>query len=491
MKQRIIILCLIYLVLVINTLAQQIDFSINLTTDGGVHTNISSVTDKEGNIFVAGGTRENLKTTQKAYQKKYNGHSNWAGGDIFLMKFSPEGELIYSTYIGSTGSEYYCEQIALDDYGNIYVGFTTTSTDLPVSEKAVQKKHNGVHDHYITKFNNDCEYLSSTYFGGSGNDHWTNLVIKNDILYLFGNTMSLDFPTTKGAFQEKYKELSKPDSNQQFQVTDVSVTAFSLDLDKVLFSTCLGGENRDAIGSYCVDENGNVIIAGQTWSADFPTTEKCFDTSLTGSKDCFITMLNHDLSEVKYSTFFGGDSSEIVSKIIPGESNSVILTGLTNSRNFPVTQDALNKKYLGGKYDDFIMKFDLNSSKLLYSTFMGGSDDDNGLKITQTPDKQKFVLLGSTKSNDFPITADSFDPTYNKGKDFILLVLDNTLKNVQYSTFIGGSKNEGFTHLNLINNNELILTGKTTSPDFYVTKKHVESDSTGVWFLMKMDISKN
>jgi len=168
--KKLIITFLLFIGIGTYTFAQKVDFSINLANDGKVHTNNSTVIDKDGNIFVAGGTRDGLMVTEDAFQKKYNGDSGGrTGGDIYLMKLSPEGELIYSTYIGGSQDEAYCNQIVMDDDGNVYVGFTTDSKDLPVSNDAYQKLNNGAmddNDHYIIKFSNDCKYISSTYLGG-------------------------------------------------------------------------------------------------------------------------------------------------------------------------------------------------------------------------------------------------------------------------------------------------------------------------------------
>lgn len=130
---------LLYWVLASGISAQKLVFSGYMAPSGGVHTSTPAVVDKDGNIFVAGGAREGLKVTSDAFQKNYNGHTldDWAGGDAFLMKLSPAGELLYSTYIGGSGSEYYCLQIAIDDLGNVYVGFTTDSKDLPAEWKTI------------------------------------------------------------------------------------------------------------------------------------------------------------------------------------------------------------------------------------------------------------------------------------------------------------------------------------------------------------------
>lgn len=282
--RTIIITSLLFMGIITSTFAQKIDFSGYLASGGGVHTSTPSVVDKNGNIFVSGGTRDKLKVTGDAFQKNYSGHTkdDITGGDAFLMKLSPEGDLIYSTYIGGSGSEYYCLQMALDDFGNVYVGFTTDSKDLPVSDNAYQKTIKGENDHYIIKFSNDCKYIASTYLGGSGGDHWTRLSVNKKSLYLIGKTKSQDYPTTKDVFQKEYDNSAPPDSNNRYIAGDITITALSLNLDKVLYSTYLGGNSMDFIKSFSFGLNGELILAGQTFSENFPTTKNAYQNTRAG-----------------------------------------------------------------------------------------------------------------------------------------------------------------------------------------------------------------
>jgi hypothetical protein len=397
MKDKLIITVLLFIGIVSNNFAQKIDFSSYLASGGGVHTSTPSVVDKNGNIFVAGGTRDGLKVTNDAFQKSYNGHAkdDMAGGDAFLMKLSPNGEIIYSTYIGGSGSEFYCLQITLDDFGNVYVGFTSDSPDLPVSNNAYQKSKKGDNDHYVIKFSNDCRYIASTYLGGSGSDHWTRLAVHNNALYLFGKTKSLDFPTTPKAIQKEYDNSVPPDSNHRYEVGDITITTLSLNLEKILYSTYLGGKSLDYIRSCSFDLDGKIILAGQTYSDNFPTTKNAYQKSMSGRQEGFFTIINDNLSKIYYSTFIGGDSADQVNSIIVEDANNIILTGQTKSPNFPITSDAVNGKYIGGNADGFIMKFNLKSNKPAYSSFIGGSKTD-WLNYVAKTDKQKYVLVGST-----------------------------------------------------------------------------------------------
>ena len=477
---------------VFNNIAQKIDFSTYLASSGAVHTSTPSVTDKNGNIFVAGGTREGLKVTNDAIQKNYNGHTpdDWAGGDAFLMKISPEGELLYSTYIGGSGSEYYCLQIAIDDFGNVYVGFTTDSKDLPVSGNACQKSIKGENDHYIIKFSNDCKYIASTYLGGSGGDHWTRLSVNKKRLYLMGKTKSHDYPTTKGSFQKEYDNSAPPDSTNRYIVGDITISTLSLNLDKVLYSTYLGGNSMDYIKSCSFGLNGEIMLAGQTFSENFPTTKNAYQKSKAGKEDGFLTILNQKLSKIKYSTFIGGDSTDQVNYIFQEDADNIILAGETKSPDFPVTSDAISKKYFGGNADGFITKFNLKSNKPVYSTFIGGERTDQLRYIAKT-EMQKIVLVGTSASKDFPVTKDALDQSIDAGLDLVVLILDKTLKTIEYSTFGGGAKQRIMDPIiNYVKGGKLIITSMCVTPDFHATFRYVEPDKSWTNCIWKFDLNE-
>ncbi|MDP1817241.1 MAG: SBBP repeat-containing protein [Leadbetterella sp.] len=491
MKTKIFITVLLFVFIGSNSFAQKVDFSSYLASGGGVHTSTPSVVDKNGNIFVAGGTREGLKVTSDAFQKNYKGQTenDATGGDAFLMKLSPKGELIYSTYLGGSGSEYYCLQMTIDDLGNVYVGFTTDSKDLPVSDNAYQKLNKGENDHYIIKFSNDCKYIASTYLGGSGGDHWTRLAVHKNTLYLFGKTKSHDFPATHGVFQKVYDNSAPPDSNHRWLVGDITITALSLSLDKVLCSTYLGGNSLDFIKSYSFGLDGKIILAGQTYSYNFPTTKNAYQKSMVGKEDGFLTIINKNLSKIYYSTFIGGDSTDQVNSIIVEDANNIVLAGQTKSPNFPITSDALYKKYIGGNSDGFIMKFNLTTNNPAYSSYIGGAKTDWLNYIAQT-DEQKYVLVCTSSSIDFPVTKNALYKSISSGMDLVILLLDKTLKNIEYSTYGGGSKQRIMDpSVNYIKGGKLLISSMCISPDFPVTLKYTEPDNTWTNCMWKFDLN--
>lgn len=485
-------ICTLTLFLVLTFLssfyAQQIDFSINLSCDGGVHTNNSSALDKEGNIFVVGGTRDGLQVTDDAFQTEYQGDSGGrAGGDIYLMKLSPEGELLYSTYIGGSQDEYYCNQITIDEKGNVYVGFTTDSQDLPVSQDAYQKTNNGENDHYIIKFSNDCKYIASTYLGGSDSDHWTRLGVNNNILYLVACTKSEDFPTTDGVIQPKYNVWGGTDEDKKWMEKDITITALSLDLDEIYYSTYLGGSNYENVNSFSFDETGRIILAGNTKSDDFPTSQECYDNTYGGDYDGFVTILNPDLSKIEYSTFIGTDKSDQIQSITVIDLNNIILVGDTQSADFPVTSNGI-KQNLDGVQDGFIVKIDIGKNELVYSSFIGGSSGDSIKEIEQA-DEHSYSLVVRTGSADFPVTEDALYGSLIGGSDLVIVKLDKTLENILYSSYLGGTKHEYMVKTSSNGSGDLIITFTSNSEDFPATIKYADKDSTNMNTLVKFDMN--
>jgi hypothetical protein len=382
----------------------------------------------------------------------------------------------------------------MDESGNVYIGFTTYSKDLPVSPNAVQKKHKNGRDYFVIKFSNDCRYLASSYLGGSKDDSSPRLAINNNLLYLIGNSQSEDFPVTKRVVQDKFKKNPKAAPDQQWRVQDLTITALSFNLEKIVYSTYLGGGSYESVPSFSFDKKGNVVLFGTTNSDDFPSTKNAYDRSLNGKSDGFLTILTPNLSKIVYSTFIGGKEDDHIGFLCNDDSGNLILTGSTKSADFPITRGALNTELVGEK-DGFIIKMKPDIGGLIYSSFLGGTGDDAFSFVAQTGTGQ-FVLLGETKSKDFPITDNALDKTqngpvlktysseyfsvtedeiyYQGEEDLALMILDKSLKKIKYSTFIGGARDDawqGMVTANLIKGDRLYISTLTTSHDFPTTHR--------------------
>jgi hypothetical protein len=244
----------------------------------------------------------------------------------------------------------------------------------------------------------------------------------------------------------------------------------------------------DFIRSCSFGSDGEIILAGQTFSENFPTTKNAYQKSKAGKEDGFLTILNQKLSMINYSTYIGGDSTDVVNYIFLEDADNIILAGETKSPNFPITSNAISKQYNGGNADGFITRFNLKSNKPVYSTFIGGSRTDQ-LRYVAKTEKQKIVLVGTSASKDFPITKDALDQTIEGGMDIAITILDKSLKNIEYSTFGGGSKQRIMDPVvNLLKEGKLIITSMCVTPDFPATFKNAEPDQSWTNCIWKFDL---
>jgi len=299
--------------------------------------------------------------------------------------------LAYSTYLGSNGGEdgYH---IDVDAKGNAYVTGATASTDFP-SKNPLQPTSGGNMDAFVTKLNQQGSALVySTYLGGSAPD--TSFSIAVDAkgnAYVTGYTNSSDFPT-KNPLQ------ASSGNNGNTFVADAFVAKLNPQGSALIYSTYLGGSNADESESIAIDTNFNAYIAGVTNSTNFPTKNP-LQPNIGGAQDAFVAKLNRQGSALVYSTYLGGSQYDNSSSIAVDAKGSAYLKGYTRSTNFP-TKNAL-QSISGGSYDNFVAKLNQQGSALVYSTYFGGSGVELGNGIAVDANGNTYVT-GSTTSTDFP-----------------------------------------------------------------------------------------
>ncbi len=351
--------------------------------------------DGSGNAYVTGYTEStDFPTTSGAFDTSHNG-----GDDAFITKLNSTGSVLsYSTYLGGSDNDW-CDGIAVDGSGNAYVTGGAYSSDFPAA-----LEHQGSSDAFITKVNSTgSALLYSLFRGGSGQDVGLGIAIDDaGSAYITGDTRSVDFPTTLGAYDTGLN------GNYDVFITKVNSTCTA-----VLYSTYLGGSHEDRAEGIAIDVSGNVYVTGYTYSPDFPTTPGAYDTSNGGSDDAFITKLNSAGSALAYSTFLGGSGWDEGRGIAIDEAGNAYITGATNTSDFPTTSGAFDTSHNGGD-DAFITKLNSTGSALSYSTFLGGNSNDWGDGIEIDGDGNVYVT-GETSSADFPTTPEAYDTSYNGG----------------------------------------------------------------------------
>jgi len=241
----------------------------------------------------------------------------------------------------------------------------------------------------------------------------------------------------------------------------------------ITYSTYLGGSGDEFSIWSDIDRAGNFYVTGFTNSPDFPTTGGVFQPTFAGGDgDAFVAKLNRSGSGLVWSTYLGGDASDVGIGLDVDRHGNVVVTGETSSTGFPTTPGAFQRTFAGGPTDAFVTKLNAKGSGLLFSTFLGGQGGegfDAGF-ISFFDRAGNVHVEGDTGSPDFPTTPGSFQPTFGggPGDGFVVKLRPNGARLV-YSTFVGGSGADGAHDGELDKKGSFYLDGFTDSTDFPTT----------------------
>ncbi len=246
-----------------------------------------------------------------------------------------------------------------------------------------------------------------------------------------------------------------------FQVENYAVNA-PLVIDPTLtYSTYLGGRGDDEASDVAVDDAGNVYVVGSTTSLNFPTTNPQ-QSNLAGDVDTFITKLN-SAGAIVYSTYLGGRSADLGWGIAVDAAGNAYVVGITASFNFP-TVNSVQSIHGGGLNDAFVAKLDATGSALLYSTYLGGSGEEQGLAIAVDPLGNAYVG-GRTTSTNF-LRVNALQGTIGGGEDGFITKLSSTGTSIGYSTYLGGKGDDLVRGIAVDGTGSAYVTGRTSSTNF-------------------------
>lgn len=419
--------------------------------------------DGSGNTYITGTTySSSFPVTAGVYDDSQDG--NW---DVFVSKLNAAGSsLLYSTFLGGTSVDQ-GYGIAVDESGNAYVTGHTYSASFPVTPGACDESHNGYSDIFLSKLNaTGNSLLYSTFLGGNHYDWGYGLVLDGSgNAHITGWTSSPSFPVTPGAYDESHNGGN-----------DVFVSKLNSTGSSLIYSTFLGtsgGENGEAIAR---DESGNVYITGSA-SSSFPVTSGAFDESHNGGMDVFVSKLNATGSALLYSTLIGGSNDDAGRGIALDRSGNMLLTGATYSSSFPFTPGAYDEKHNGG-WDIFVSKLNATGNSLLYSTFLGGGNSDEGKAIAMDGNGNAYVT-GFTYSSSFPVTPGAFDESHNGYSDVFMSTLNAMGNSLLYSTFLGGNSYDCAAGIVLDGSGNVHIAGTTYSRWFPVTPDAYDKSYNG------------
>jgi hypothetical protein len=360
---------------------------------GGVDEGTAIAVDGAGNAYVTG-TSDSDGVGRFGDPFPTTDGTTFPGG-IFVTKLNPAGSaLVYSTFLGPGNAL----AIAVDAAGNAYVTGFTSFDDFPTTPGAFQITFRGGgffdSDAFVTKLNATGSVLEySTFLGGSSGDEARGIAVDAaGNAYVTGVTGSTDFPTTSGAVDTTRRG-----------VADTFVAKLDPTGSALVYSTFLGHRDSDEGRAIAVDAAGSAYVTGSaaTDEIPFPTTPGALPCTFSGRRGAFVTKLSPAGSALVYSACLGGSGVNRGSGIAVDAAGNTYVTGSTTSSDFPTTDGAFQIT-IGGFRDAFVTKLNADGSALVYSTFLGGSDDDDGFAIAVDAAGSAYVT-GNAFSDDFPI----------------------------------------------------------------------------------------
>ncbi|MBI3593710.1 MAG: SBBP repeat-containing protein [Nitrospirae bacterium] len=415
--------------------------------------------DAGGNIYVTGATTSTVfPLAGHPFQFRLGGIG--VHQDAFVAKFNSTGTaLVYSSYLGGSADDYGAS-ISVDSAGNAYVTGITSSTDFPMASPVQGTYGGGYSDAFIAKINSTgYSLIYSTYLGGNDDDDATGIAIDSSgNAYVTGETRSLNFPTVN-PFQAQYGG----------GILDAFVTKINAAGTALDYSTYLGGSDYDDAHSIAIDASGNAFVSGETKSVNFPITSRHIQDQIGGNFDAFLTELDAAGSAEIYSTFLGGSDYDIGWHIVLDGAHNIYMTGSTRSTNFPLAGTSFQGTF-GGGTDVFVAKihpFDSSGSDLIYSTYLGGSGEDNGYGIG-VDDAGNAYVTGGTSSSNFPIAGLPIQHTLT-GEAVFVAKLNADASALGYATFLGGSYQDFGSSIAVDSAGNAYLTGGTSATNFSLT----------------------
>jgi hypothetical protein len=436
--------------------------------------------DSTEKVYV-GGT-----TTSATTFPEPDGKQNGPGGgatDFFIAKIDPAASgansLVYLTFLGGSGDEA-GGQIAVDGSGNVAIMGTTTSTDFPVTDAS--KRTSGSNDLAISEIGpSGSSLIFSTLLGGSGAEATQNAggiaFDKSANIFIASDTTSSDLTATPGAFHAAYGGGTSDGLLAVFRPSATPPTPH------LKYCTYLGINAQVGVGGVAVDGGGNAYIAGFTSNpgASFLALNGFQSVYGGGPSDGFLMKIRPSgtgAGDLAYGTFLGGAALDKALAVTVGTAMpaTAYVTGATASKNFPMNgTNAGPQTSLKGTVNAFFAAVAQDATtvtSLIYSTYLGGSQSDQGQSVAVTAGNAAYVA-GKTTSYDFPWLG-NFQP-FNGDEDAFIAKLDPTAAGVAsliYASPLGGTAPAGVTAVaegNAIvadSTGHLYLAGRTTAADF-------------------------
>jgi hypothetical protein len=429
----------------LNPTGTELEFATYLTGDSSCELEGLAVDSANEPVVVGSTFGGGFPTTTGAYQTKQpvGGSSD----NAFVSKLSADGSsLVFSTLLGGNYQDG-ANAVALDSHGNVFVTGFVTSLDFPTTTGAFQKTLKGAEAAFAAEFDpTGSKLMYSTLLGGSESDEGLGIAVDSSgYAYVCGKATSTDFPVTSGAYQK----TNKTEKSTTAFVTKVNSTGTGL-----VYSTYLGGSSNDVANGLAVDTLDRATVVGATYSTDFPITAGAFQSKNMGAAQKegtgFVTMLNASGSALVESTYLGGSGFTDVNAVTFNSSGYPVVTGFTETIDFPVTAGAYQSSTVG--VGAFVTEIKSGAGSLAYSSAFGPGPDSVGVCINPSG---QAVIAGGVEEANIPVTSGAYQTQGDPYADGFVACLsltpqsgNNLIDFTIQPSVLGGQYATGFATLN-------------------------------------------
>jgi hypothetical protein len=399
---------------------------------GSSHDQVFAVAiDNQGRYVVGGDTlSSDLPTTPGAW-------TDAGESDGFVAVIDQAGPtLVYSSYLGGFWEDH-LKDLAVGTDGSIAITGITSSSDFPTTPGAFDTTYNHgtpfSWDGFVTRMLGDGSGLIySTYLGGSNGESFLNTIAMDSdgSVTVAGGTRAANYPTTPGAYDTTISVFK-----------DAMVTRLRADGGALQFSTFIGGTGEDLIYGMHLLPGKDVLVSGQTYSPDFPTSPGAYLSTLVSPAMGFISRLNATGEVLTQSTLFAGSGASWVYAVNEDQFGRVVVAGTTASPDFPTTAGAIQSSKGLALWTGFISILDANLSSLLHSTYFGspGTNAESEIRELTVDGSGNPTITGFTNNQTLLTTAGSYSTQQGPGIDAFVSRMTADLTRLLYSSYLGGS----------------------------------------------------
>lgn len=397
--------------------------------------------------YAAGWTSStNFPTTSGVIQQNTGGAI-----DGWVMKLDSTGNRIWSTYYGGSGTDNLYRVEVLPGGDPVITGYSNSSNLIMSNSGVFQTSHAGQTDGFLVRLSQLGTLVWGSYFGGSGSEVVLDMDIFSDgSIYFCGFSTSANLPITAGAYQD-----SLSGSNDAFLAKFDST-------GNRKWATFLGGNSNEDAHAVHVDQNGDPLVGGDSFSPDFPVTGNTYQSSNAGLLDGYLFKFDSS-GTAQWGTYIGGNDVDDLTGITTDANNEIYTIGYAGNSTYPTLGNALNAYNAANEIA--IARWTPTGS-LVWSGFYGGTGQDFGFWIDS--DGTNMYAVGVTGSTNFPTFGQPVQNSNNGNDDAIYLKFDST-GTVWNASYLGGSLFENANECVYGPAGVLTMVGTTTSANFPVS----------------------